>query len=224
MLNSGLLTPQEVVEQALQRDVPLNDLEGFLRQMVGWREFIRGIYRRHGACMRGRNVWDANRRLAPSWLEAATGIVPLDHALGNAIDLGWNHHIERLMVIANLMNLCEIAPQDVYRFFMTHYVDAYDWVMVPNVFGMGLTSEGGIFATKPYICGSNYLRKMGDHPSGDWCTVVDGLFWRFVLRHRERLAKNPRISMIVSAAKRMSPKRRKLVLAAADAFLKEHTQ
>jgi deoxyribodipyrimidine photolyase-related protein len=223
LLNNGLLTPAEVVERAQLHDAPLNDLEGFLRQIIGWREFIRGIYRRYGASMRTRNVWNAERRLGPAWFTGDTGVEPLDHALRGAVKWGWNHHIERLMVIANMMNLCGIAPADVYRFFMTHYVDAYDWVMVPNVFGMGLTSDGGVFASKPYICGSNYLRKMSDHAPGDWCSVVDGLFWRFVLQHRDCLVKNPRMSMLVSTANRLPVKRKRLLFAAAEEFLETHT-
>ena len=204
-------------------NVPLNDLEGFIRQLIGWREFIRGTYRRHGSAMRRRNVWNGRRALAPSWLEARTGIAPLDHALGRTRDWGWNHHIERLMVIANLMNLCEIDPQEVYRFFMTQYVDAYDWVMVPNVFGMGLTSEGGVFATKPYICASNYLRNMSDHEPGPWCDVVDGLYWRFVERNRPLLAANPRMPNLLSTLDRLKPDRKRRIYCAAEHFLAAHT-
>ena len=194
-LNVGLITPAEVVERALEaaddRRVPLNDLEGFIRQIIGWREFIRGAYRKHGRTMRNRNVWGGDRRLSESWQSGTTGLPPLDAALHTNRDYAWNHHIERLMVIANLMNLAGIRPDEVYRFFMANYIDAYDWVMVPNVFGMGLTSDGGIFASKPYICGSNYIRRMSDHPGGDWTDVMNGLYWRFVSKHRELLARNP---------------------------------
>jgi len=228
LLNVGLITPREVLSRTLEHasanEVPLNDLEGFVRQLIGWREFVRGVYRKYSAPMRERNAWQAKRSMAPTWLQANTGIPPLDAALRHARDFAWNHHIERLMVIANLMNLCEIAPRDAYRFFMAHYADAYDWVMVPNVFGMGLTSDGGIFATKPYICGSNYLRKMSDYPGGAWCDIVDGLYWRFVLKHRAVLSMNPRLGVMTASADRLDPGRRARLLAAADAFLAAHTR
>ena len=95
-----------------------------------------------------------------SWYEGTTGLPPLDHAIKNAVNHGWSHHIERLMILSNIMNLCEIKPTIVYKWFMEMFVDSSDWVMVPNVYGMGLFSDGGIFATKPYICGSSYFMKM----------------------------------------------------------------
>ncbi|MEM8766581.1 MAG: cryptochrome/photolyase family protein [Pseudomonadota bacterium] len=227
-LNVGLITPDEVVSRAMDAgeslQVPLNDLEGFIRQVVGWREFIRGAYRTHRHTMRKRNVWGGERTLTPEWLEGNTGIPPLDHAIRTAIDYGWNHHIERLMVIANLMNLAEIHPQEVYQFFMTHYIDAYDWVMVPNVYGMGLTSDGGIFTSKPYICGSNYIRKMSDFPAGEWTDVMDGLYWRFVAKHRPVLATNPRLAMMTRGLDRMEPARLRRILGAAEDFIGTTTQ
>jgi deoxyribodipyrimidine photolyase-related protein len=222
-LNIGLITPDEVVERSLEAadtlDVPLNDLEGFIRQIVGWREFMRGVYRHHRQDMRSRNVWGANRALTSEWLNGQTGIDPLDIAIRTTRDYGWNHHIERLMVIANLMNLAEIHPAEVYRFFMTHYIDAYDWVMVPNVFGMGLTSDGGIFSSKPYICGSNYIRRMSDYPKGDWTDVMDGLYWRFVAKHRAILARNPRLAMMTRGLERIDARRRRRISDRAEAFL-----
>ena len=226
-LNVGLLTPSDVIDRVLafarENGVALNDLEGFVRQILGWREFIRGMYRHAGQQMRTANVWDAEKGLADTWYEARTGIFPLDRALNGAIDLAWNHHIERLMVIANLMNLCGIRPSVVYDYFMRYYIDAYDWVMVPNVFGMGLGSDGGLFSTKPYISGSNYLRKMSDYGSGPWCETVDGLFWRFISKHEERLRKNPRLALIVAQSNRIEATRRKRLYDAADGFIEAHT-
>lgn len=227
-LNAGLITPDEVVQRALDAGealrVPLNDLEGFLRQVVGWREFMRGAYRQHRHTLRRRNVWGGERLLTERWLEGRTGLMPLDRAIGNALALGWNHHIERLMVIANLMNLAEIEPREVYRFFMTHYIDAYDWVMVPNVYGMGLTSDGGIFTSKPYLCGSNYLRRMSDYPGGDWTDVVDGLYWRFVAKHRATLATNPRLAVMVRALDRLESSRLRRIVGLAENFIEETTR
>ncbi len=107
------------------------------------------------------------------------------------------------MVVANLMLLCRIHPQEAYRWFMEMFVDSSDWVMGPNVFGMGLFSDGGIFATKPYICGSNYLLKMSDYKKGAWCDVVDGLYWSFIRDHKDYFVTNPRLSMMVRNLERM---------------------
>ena len=101
-----------------------------------------------------------------NWYDATTGLPPLDFSINNALKYGWTHHIERLMILCNIMNLCEIKPQLTYRWFMEMFIDSSDWVMSPNVFGMGLFSDGGIFASKPYICGSSYFMKMMDFKKG----------------------------------------------------------
>ncbi len=173
--------------------------------------------------MQSRNIWNADRRLTEAWYQGTTGIAPLDHVITKALKLGWAHHIERLMVAANLMNLSGIEPQEVYRWFMEMFVDAYDWVMVPNVFGMGLTSEGGIFTTKPYICGSNYVMKMGDFKRGEWCDVMDGLLWRFVAHHEETLKANHRLAPMVANLPRVVRKRPE-IFALADEFIETTTR
>ncbi len=227
MLNIGLLTPREVVDRALRfaefENIALNSVEGFVRQIIGWREFMRGIYQHHGAKMLRRNFWDHQRRLRTDWYQGTTGILPLDGVIAKANRIGWAHHIERLMIAGNLMLLAEIAPRDAYRWFMEMFVDSAEWVMVPNVYGMALFADGGIFTTKPYICGSNYLRRMGDYPLGEWTTTIDGLFWRFVERHREFLSRQPRLSMLVRNLERQSPERRAALNRRAVEFLRSKT-
>jgi deoxyribodipyrimidine photolyase-related protein len=227
LLNIGLLTPGEVLERALdhaaRENVPLNSLEGFVRQILGWREFVRGVFHLYYQPMQSRNIWNAGRKLTASWYEGTTGIAPLDHVIGKTLEYGWAHHIERLMIAANLMNLAGIEPQEVYRWFMEMFVDAYDWVMVPNVFGMGLTSEGGIFTTKPYICGSNYLRKMSDFQPGPWCDVMDGLLWRFVARHEATLKANHRLAPMIANLPRVA-RRRPEIFSLAETFIDNHTR
>ena len=127
------------------------------------------------------------------------------------------------MVLGNLMTLCEIRPQSAHRWFMEMYVDSSEWVMGPNVYGMGLFSDGGIFATKPYICGSNYLLKMSDYAKGEWCDVVDGLYWRFIDKHRDFFARNPRSSIMIRALDRIDPARHERISAAAMQFIDRHT-
>jgi deoxyribodipyrimidine photolyase-related protein len=228
LLNVGLLTPGDVLDEALsyaeEHDVPMNSLEGFVRQIIGWREFIRGAWNSLPASHWERNFFGHERRLADDWYEGTTGIPPLDDAITRAIATGYNHHIERLMVIGNLMLLCRVAPKEAYRWFMEMYVDSADWVMAPNVHGMALFSDGGAFTTKPYICGSNYLRKMSDYGKGPWCDVVDGLYWSFVDDHREVFSKNPRSKMMLGTLDRMDAERRSHIFAEARAFRERVTQ
>jgi deoxyribodipyrimidine photolyase-related protein len=232
LLNIGLLSPAAVIEATLQQvrqrqggeaPVPIASLEGFLRQLIGWREFVRGIDRLHGERQASANFWHHQRQLAPCWSDGSTGLPPLDRAIERLNRLAYNHHIERLMVIGNLMLLCEIQPQAVHRWFMERYLDSYEWVMGPNVYGMGQMSDGGIFATKPYICGSNYILKMGDFKRGPWCEIWDGLYWRFIDRHRAFFQANPRLSMMVRLLERLEPERRQRLFAAAEAFIERAT-
>jgi deoxyribodipyrimidine photolyase-related protein len=232
LLNIGLLTPAVVIaatlEHAQRREqggqpVPIASLEGFLRQVIGWREFVRGIDRVHGERQSGANFWKHHRRLAPCWDGGSSGLPPLDAAIERVNRLGYNHHIERLMVISNLMLLCEIHPGEVHRWFMERYLDSYEWVMGPNVYGMGLMSDGGLFATKPYIGGSNYILKMGDYKKGPWCEIWDGLYWRFIDRNQGFFRANPRLSMMVKLLERMDPARRASLEVAAEGFLARAT-
>ena len=225
-LNIGLLTPDEVLAEVLDRaeDAPLQSIEGFVRQLIGWREFVRGVYRHFSDRQDSANFWSHERELADSWYDATTGIPPLDDTIQTALRRGWTHHIPRLMVLGNLMTLCEIRPQSAHRWFMEMYVDSSEWVMGPNVYGMGLFSDGGVFATKPYICGSNYLLKMSDYARGEWCDVVDGLYWRFIGKHREFFASNPRLAIMVRALDRIDAARRERISAAARQFIDTHTR
>jgi deoxyribodipyrimidine photolyase-related protein len=224
-LNLGLLTPREVIDKALARadEVPLQSLEGFVRQVIGWREFVRGVYREFSDRQDNENFWSHERELTAAWDDGTTGIPPLDDAIQTAQKLGWTHHIPRLMVLGNLMTLCEIRPTSAHRWFMEMFVDSSEWVMGPNVYGMGLFSDGGVFATKPYICGSNYLLKMSDYKKGPWCDVVDGLYWRFIAKHREFFSGNPRLALMPRALDRLDDARRARIFAAADEFLEQYT-
>lgn len=212
-LNIGLLTPARVVEAALdharQHRVPLNALEGFLRQVVGWREFIRLVYEREGVRMRTGNFWGHERPLPDAFYRGETGLLPVDAVVRRVRAGAWCHHIERLMVLSNFLLLGGFRPDDVYRWFMELFIDAYDWVMVPNVYDMGLFASGGVFATKPYLSGSAYLRKMSDFPPGPWCETWDALFWSFIGRHRAYFAGNPRLSMMAKTWDRLGSGRQR---------------
>jgi deoxyribodipyrimidine photolyase-related protein len=228
MMNIGLLTPHEVLESALDytadHDSPLPSIEGFVRQVMGWREFIRGIYHEFGEEQEAANFWGHERELTDSWYDGTTGIEPLDDAIRVSARLGWAHHIQRLMIVANLMTLSGIRPPSAWRWFMEMYVDSSDWVMGPNVFGMGIFSDGGVFATKPYICGSNYVLKMSDYRRSDWCDTMDGLYWRFIETNREFFEGNPRLALMPKALDRLQPSRKTRIYAAADSFLARNTR
>jgi deoxyribodipyrimidine photolyase-related protein len=225
-LNLGLLTPAEVIEKISDHAaaMPLQSVEGFIRQVIGWREFVRGVYRQHSETQDTANFWSHERELTDDWYEGTTGIPPLDDTIQSIQRLGWAHHIPRLMVLGNLMTLCEIRPQSAHRWFMEMFIDSSEWVMGPNVYGMGLFSDGGLFATKPYICGSNYLLKMSDYSKGAWCDTVDGLYWRFIDKHRAFFAANPRLALMPRALDRLDNGRRERIFASAEAFIEQHTQ
>ena len=223
MLNVGLLTPRYVIDEALayasNHEIPLNSLEGFIRQIIGWREFIRAVYELKGSEERTKNYWGFTRKIPPSFWNGTTGIEPIDGTIKKVLETGYCHHIERLMVLGNFMLLCEFDPDEVYRWFMELFIDAYDWVMVPNVYGMSQFADGGLMATKPYISGSNYLMKMSDYKKGDWQPVWDGLFWRFMHTHRDFFLQNPRLGMLVSSFDKMPEEKQKMHLNHADQFL-----
>jgi len=209
LLNLGLLTPVEVIERAIQefekKKAPIESVEGFVRQILGWREFIRGIYRNFSEVQESKNFWGHHRCLNKTWYEGTTGIPPLDDGILKVIRFGYAHHIERLMIFSNLMLLCEIEPRQAHRWFMEMFIDSADWVMGPNVYGIGLFSDGGIFATKPYICGSNYLLKMSNYPRGEWCDTVDALYWSFIGKHKDFFTRNPRLSMMAKMLEKKTP-------------------
>lgn len=228
MLNIGLLDPQQIIDKVISKanahEIPINSLEGFIRQIIGWREFIHLVYEREGSKQRTTNYWQFKRKIPASFYTGTTGIIPIDLTIKKILETGYCHHIERLMVLGNFMLLCEFDPDQVYQWFMELFIDAYDWVMVPNVYGMTQFADGGLMTTKPYISGSNYLMKMSDYEKGDWQPIWDGLFWRFMHVHRDFFLKNPRLGMLVKTFDKMSPEKQESHLANADKFLGELDQ
>jgi len=229
MLNIGLLNPQEVVEGAMEyatrADIPLESLEGFIRQVLGWREYVRCMYVLQGSKMRTKNALANHRKLTKHWYEATTGIPPVDDVIQKARDFGYAHHIERLMIMGNIMLISDIHPDEVYKWFMSFFIDAYDWVMVPNVYGMSQYADGGTMTTKPYMSASNYIFSMSDsYQKGPWSDIWDGLFWRFVDTHRLMLKKNPRLGgVLVKRYDTMDEARKRIIGYRAQDFLDEFT-
>jgi len=218
LMNIGFLLPNYVVEQIVNclNSENLNSVEGFVRQVIGWREFVRGIYQNFSEMQEDTNFFKHNKKLNSCWYDGTTGIPPLDDAIKKAQKWGYCHHIERLMICGNLMLLLELDPVEVHKWFMEMFVDSSDWVMGPNVYGMSQFSDGGLFATKPYISGSNYILKMSHYKKDSWCEGVDGLYWRFIEKHQDFFAKNHRMRMMVSQVKKMDPERKKSIFKAAS--------
>ncbi len=226
-MNNGFLSPDLLLKQVpklLDKDMPLNSIEGFVRQVMGWREFINGIYRNFNRQQASSNFFNHERLLTRDWYEGSTGIDVLDDVIKKSDRLGFAHHIERLMVVSNIMLMSEIHPHEVYRYFMEMYVDSADWVMGPNVWGMGQFSDGGIFATKPYLCGSNYIRKMSHYKEGPWCDIMDGLYWRFMEKHQKFFSGNMRMGAALKNLEKMDPERKKRIFDAAEKFISQKTR
>jgi deoxyribodipyrimidine photolyase-related protein len=225
LLNSGLLTPNRVVREALrygeQNKIPLNSVEGFIRQIIGWREFMRAIYEREGIQERNSNYWNHQNKMPKAFYKAKTGILPIDEIIARLFKTAYLNHIERLMLLGNFMVLCEIHPREIYKWFMELFIDSYDWVMVPNVYGMSTYSDGGLITTKPYVSSSNYVLKMSNYPKDEWCEIWDGLFWRFIKKNREIFKNNPRMSLMVNILNKKDKNELNHLLDTATTYLKE---
>jgi deoxyribodipyrimidine photolyase-related protein len=234
-LNLGLLTPMECIQAAEKayRDgkAPLNSVEGFIRQILGWREFIHGIYWLKMPAYREENFLGADRPL-PRW--AYTGKTEMrcvSEAIRGTLDLAYNHHIQRLMVLGNYFLLGGYEPKAVLRWYTEMYLDAYDWVMIPNVLGMILFADGGFFATKPYAAGAAYQDKMGNHcascrfdpkkKEGPDACPFHSLYWNFYGQHAKLFGKNPRVGMMVKLWDKKAPTEKKRILDTAETFLNQ---
>lgn len=224
LLNIGLLTPRHVVDSTLayaeKHEVPLQSLEGFIRQIIGWREYMYGMYLYHGKKQKRSNYFKHTRSIPRSFWSGTTGITPLDETLEKVINYSYAHHIERLMILGNFMLLCQFNPQKVYDWFMELFIDAYDWVMTPNVLGMSQYADGGLVATKPYICGSNYILKMSNYKKDAWCVIWDALFWHFIASNRATFKANQRCAFMMRSLERMDAKKRQEHSECAQRFLK----
>jgi deoxyribodipyrimidine photolyase-related protein len=225
LLNSGLLKAEEVImgviDYSQKKQGRLNSLEGFIRQIIGWREFMRAVYILQGQRQKESDFWGFNNKIPHQFYGASTGIEPVDIVVKRVLKHAYTHHIERLMVLGNFMLLCEIDPKEVYRWFMELFIDAYEWVMIPNVFGMSQYADGGMITTKPYISSSNYIRKISDFKAGPWCEIWDSLFWRFIQKHKKVFAQNPRMKIMAVQADRMDKKKMLRYIEKAESYLRQ---
>jgi len=232
-LNIGLLEPLPMIEAALAAyhagDAPLNAVEGFVRQILGWREYIYWTYWRLMPDLTSQNAWGAERPLPAFFWDGETDMACLRHVLERVHRTGYAHHIERLMVLANFCTLAGIRPMEVNDWFSSFFFDAYEWVMLPNVLGMGLNADGGLTATKPYIASANYINKMSDYCTvcrykpqkrlGEDACPFNTLYWNFLIEHEAALRANPRFGPSVLGLNKLSPAERDAIQAQAEDFL-----
>lgn len=232
-LNLGLLTPLEVASAAAEAyargDVPLNAAEGFIRQIIGWREYVRGYYWLEMPEVADANALGATRSLPEFYWTGDTDMLCLAEAVRNTRDHGYAHHIQRLMVLGNFAMLAGVRPQDVADWFLVVYADAYEWVELPNVIGMSQHADGGRLATKPYAGGGAYIDRMSDHcrscrydvkkKTGPDACPFNALYWDFLARHDRRFRRNRRMANMYATWDRMQPEARDAYRASAAAFL-----
>lgn len=232
-LNLGLLTPLEVAQAAAQAyatgDAPLNAAEGFIRQVIGWREYVRGYYWMEMPDVADANALGATRPLPEFYWTGETDMLCVGEAVRNTRDHGYAHHIQRLMVLGNFAMLVGVLPQDVADWFLVVYADAYEWVELPNVIGMSQHADGGRLATKPYAGGGAYINRMSDHcgrcrydvkqKTGPDACPFNALYWDFLARHERRFRRNRRMVQMYANWDRMAPEQRDAFRASATAFL-----
>ena len=205
-LNISLISPAEIIKKAQDYDVAMNSKEGFIRQVLGWREYMRLVYLQFGSEQRNSNFWQFSNKMPSQFYDGTTGIEPIDNTINKVLNHSYCHHIERLMLIGNFMLLLRIHPNEVYKWFMELFIDAYDWVMVPNVYAMSQYSDGGLITTKPYISASSYVKKMSNYKKGDWCDIWDALYWCFIDDYKEVFKNNYRMSMMIHMLDKLGDK------------------
>jgi deoxyribodipyrimidine photolyase-related protein len=217
-LNSKMLSPLHVINEAIRHfhqsntddstfvAIDIAQIEGFVRQILGWREYIRGVYWANMPDYKTYNHLNAHNKLPAYFWTGKTKMNCMKHAIDQSLDYAYAHHIQRLMITGNFCLLTEINPDQVDEWYLGIYIDAIEWVELPNTRGMSQFADGGIVATKPYAAGGNYINKMSDYcktchykikeKTGEEACPFNSLYWRFMIKHREELSKNPRIGMI----------------------------
>lgn len=232
VMNLGLLHPAEICDRVdaryRERGGPLNSYEGFLRQVCGWREYVWGLYWWRMPAWRDDNALDQRGGVPPFYWDGDTRMHCLASTLADVLDRGWTHHIPRLMLLGNYALLAGVDPQALTRWFHSMFVDAHDWVMVPNVVGMSQWADGGVMASKPYAASANYINRMTtycadctyDHRArtGPDACPFNALYWDFMARHRDTLSSNPRVRPLLSTLDRFPADERRAIAHRASMF------
>ncbi|SOE22632.1 deoxyribodipyrimidine photolyase-related protein [Spirosomataceae bacterium TFI 002] len=234
-MNAKLLSPEEVIKAAIeqwkknQNTITLSQIEGFVRQILGWREFMRGIYWAKMPEFASLNYFE-NKRQLPEWFwTGETRMNCLKHSIGQSLDKAYAHHIQRLMIIGNFALLAGIDPNELDEWYLGIYIDAIEWVEITNTRGMSQYADGGIVGSKPYAGSANYINKMSDYcgschykykeKTGDKACPFNSLYWQFHERNREKLAKNPRIGMVYRLLDKMETPQKKEIMNQAQTYI-----
>jgi deoxyribodipyrimidine photolyase-related protein len=213
MMNIGLITPKYVIEKTLkysnEHKIPYSSLEAFIRQIIGWREYMRYVYQQEHNTLIHSNYFNHKNKLPKTWLSGTTGIEPVDSVIKRVLQTAYAHHIERLMILGNVLLLYQIHPKHVHDWFMTMFIDSYHVFMEPNVYGMSQYSSGALMTNRPYFSSDNYILKMSDFTKRSaqivdinnekliWTDIIRILYYYFVNKHRKQLLQNYMISSSV---------------------------
>jgi len=223
MMNIGLLNPDYIINEAtkyyIKFKIKINNYEGFIRQVIGWREYQRYCYLYAYDDLVKPNYFNHKNKLNKSWYVGNTGILPIDDSIKFAFKTGYLHHIVRLMIMSNFMNLCRIDPNECYKWFMEFSVDSYDWVMIQNVYSMGQWADGGLTMRKPYISSDNYVVNMSNYKRGKWSDIWNALYYYFLIDHENKLNKTPYSRNLVHWRNK-SKKDKIMILKTAKKFIK----
>jgi deoxyribodipyrimidine photolyase-related protein len=235
-MNVKLISPSEVIERSIEEwhkrpeEIRIAQIEGFVRQIAGWREFMRGIYWAHMPRYKELNFFEHTRALPHYFWDARTNMNCVKHAVSQSLEDAYAHHIQRLMVTGNFTLLAGIDPDQIDEWYLGIYADALDWVQLPNTRGMSQFADGGIVGTKPYISSGNYINKMSNYCSGchydqkartgDRACPFNSLYWNFFIRHRAKLEKNPRIGMAYRTLDKLSNQDKEAIERQAAQYLK----
>ena len=226
MMNIGLLTDSFVIKEVLKyKDkIRLESLEGFIRQIIGWRNYILTYYICFGEVIRNSNHLNASRKiddiLYKKLWDGSTGLLPVDNAIKGIIKFSYAHHIQRLMILGNFLLLLRINPNDIYKIFMEWTIDAYDWVMVPNVYSMSQYADGGLMMTRPYFSSSSYITRMSNYKKGSWCETWNYLYYHFLIDHREMLKKNYSTANMIYHLDKKTEKEKEIILKESEEFVR----
>lgn len=231
-LNSKMISPREVIEAAIRtRDenpelISISQLEGFVRQILGWREFVRGMYWANMPDYPKKNELQHEAKLPEFFWSGNTHMRCVNKSVEQTIEYGYAHHIQRLMVLGNIANLLGVNPYLVHEWFLSVYVDAIEWVEAPNVIGMALSADGGLIASKPYVSSGNYINKMSNYckgcrykptiKTGEGACPFNSLYWDFLDRHRDRYGRNNRLAFAYKNLDRKPPSEMEAIRSYAD--------
>ncbi|MEQ8625345.1 MAG: cryptochrome/photolyase family protein [Vicingaceae bacterium] len=236
-MNSKMLSPKEVINRVVdhwksnQESIDISQVEGFVRQIIGWREYMRGIYWAKMPEYSSENQLNHRRQLPDFYWTGKTKMNCMSQAINQSLDYAYAHHIQRLMITGNFALLANIKPDEVDAWYLGVYIDAIQWVELPNTRGMSQFADGGLVATKPYVSSANYINKMSNYcgncfyshskKTGEKACPFNSLYWNFIDRHLEKWEKNQRMSMMAANWKKQASENKEAILKQAEGYLKE---